>query len=279
MAAGREQLRRRAARQARPDGHAVPKALGERHHIRRHALVLAGEPFAGAAQAGLDLIEHQEPAALVADPAQVLQIAVGGDLDAALAGDRLDEHGHDVLVVLGDLAYRRKVVVRHAVEALHQGFETGLDLAVAGRGKGRERAPVEAALGDDDAGVQHLALVPIEPRKLDRRLVRLGARVAEEGVVHRGEATQALRKLLLQRDLVPVRGVHELARLIADRGRHRGMGVPQAADGHAGQRVQVFVALRIPEPDAFAAHEGDRQAAEGRHQAGMRHFLLKPPKT
>ena len=50
---------------------AAAQRLAERHDVGRDALVLAGEPAAGATQSGVDLVGHQQRARLVRDPAQL----------------------------------------------------------------------------------------------------------------------------------------------------------------------------------------------------------------
>ena len=83
-------MRRRPARQAGADRHTVAETLGERDDIRHDGRVLEGEPLTGTAHAGLDLVEHQQPAAFIAHVAQAGEIIGVGDLDAAFALDRLD---------------------------------------------------------------------------------------------------------------------------------------------------------------------------------------------
>ena len=105
------------ARQA-PIGTPLPRRLGERHHVRTDAFVLAGEPFAGAAHAGLDFVQHQQPAALVADLAQAREITrrpecatppspVIGSTSTATTS----------LLFSATCSHGREIVVRHAVEA------------------------------------------------------------------------------------------------------------------------------------------------------------------
>ena len=74
VSAGAEDLRRRPPRQAGADGYAVGQALGQGHDIGLDAAVLMGEELAGAAHAGLDLVEHQQPAMAVADLPQARQV-------------------------------------------------------------------------------------------------------------------------------------------------------------------------------------------------------------
>ena len=68
-----------------PSGKPPPMPLGESQDIGRHAGRSVGEELAGAADAGLHLVEHQQHAAFVAELAQRAQEGRIGDLDAALS--------------------------------------------------------------------------------------------------------------------------------------------------------------------------------------------------
>ena len=66
MVAGDERAACLAEADARADRQAAAEALGERHHVGGDALGLVGEPRAGAADARLDLVEHEQRARVVA---------------------------------------------------------------------------------------------------------------------------------------------------------------------------------------------------------------------
>jgi hypothetical protein len=82
--------------------------------------------------------------------------------------------------VLGDPLQGFEVVVRHAREALHQRLEAGLYLAITGGAQGGERAAVKTAVGHHHRRHADAAPVAVFAGNLDRRLVGLGAGVAEE---------------------------------------------------------------------------------------------------
>ena len=107
--------------EAGADREAAAQALGDGGDVRAHARLLAGEQRAGAAHAGLDLVEHQEQAVLVAQCAQLLQALRRHRADAALALDRLDQDGRG----LGpDRRVQRLVIAeRQDVEARQQRIE------------------------------------------------------------------------------------------------------------------------------------------------------------
>ena len=271
VVAGLEQLRGWAGREARPDRHAVGEPLGKRHDVRHHTGVLVREPFPGAAGAALHLVEHQQPAVRLADLAQALEVIVVADDDPAFALQQLDQHRHHAAVRLRDALHRVEVVERHPHEAGDQGLEARLYLAAAGGGQRGNGAAVESLVHDHDGGGLDVLLVAVEPRELDRRLVCLAAGVAEEDVVHAGDRGQPVGEFLLQRDLVEVRGVDELAHLLAQRGGEFWMAVPEPAHRDPGHGVKVALAVRIPQPAALAALEGDGEPGISIHH--VRHGL------
>jgi hypothetical protein len=210
--------------------------------------VLERKPRSGASGAGLHFVEHEQPLVLIADPAQAGQVIGMTDLDAALALDELDQDRDHVAVTCRDAPHRFEVVERHAHEAREQRFETGLDLAAAGRGEGRHRPAVESLFHDDDRRRLDAFVVPVEARELDRRFVRFATGIAQEHVVHTGDRGEAVSELLLQIDLVDVRSVDERRHLLLEHTGEPRMRVSQAADRDAGKRVEVAPALHVPQP-------------------------------
>ena len=79
-----------------PIGTPEPRPLASGITSGTDAGPLVGEPLAGAADAALHLVEHQQPVLLVAQLAQALQVLPARRVDAAFALDGLEEHGHHV---------------------------------------------------------------------------------------------------------------------------------------------------------------------------------------
>ena len=178
----------------RPEGHvAGVDALRHREDVRHDLPVLAGEPLAGAAEAGHHLVEDQHDAVPVAHLADRLQVAVGRRDHAVRTRDRLHDHGRHVLgpLVLKDLLEVRRAAADRA--------RVGVSRRAAVRCTGRTSAarlgsglggPAARVAGERDpaggrAVVRAIArdhLVPpgVPARELDRVLVRLGAAVREE---------------------------------------------------------------------------------------------------
>ncbi len=270
MLAGRDQVGRRPARQAGADRNAVAQGLGQGHHIGGDARVLVAEPGAGASQAGLDLVEHQQPAVPVAQAAQLAQVVGAGQADAAFALHGLDQHGHDVAMLGGGVVHGRDVVIGHAHEARHQRLEAAL-LGRVARGRQRgQRAAVKAVVHHQDLRPRHLPAVAVQARQLERGLVGLGAGVAEEGRLHVGQGAQALAQAFLPVDAEHVGGVQQQAGLLGDHGGDLRVRVAQGGHCHTGNGIQVFGAVLVPELGPTATDEGHGLAGIGLHQAGIK---------
>ena len=185
MRAGGHALGRLGRRQARADRETAAERLGQRHDVGGDAGALVGEQFAGAAHAGLHLVEDQQQAVLVAKFAQRPQERGLDHAHAALAHDRLD---HDRRGLGADGALHRvEIGERHLIEAVDRRAETFEIFLLPGGGERRQRAAVEGALESDDPVAFRKAVGEVVfARHLDRAFHRLGAGIAEEDEV--GEA-------------------------------------------------------------------------------------------
>jgi hypothetical protein len=112
-------------------------------------------------------------------------------------------------------------------------------------------------------------LVSVQARELDRSFVRFAAGVAEEHAVHAGDFGEPRRELFLKRDLIEVGGVYEGRHLLLEGCSETRMRMSETAHRNACERVQIALALKIPEPCALAALESDREARVSVHH--MRH--------
>src|SRR5262245_43500258 len=137
VGAGDQDGRDVLARQHGADRHAVGERLGQRHDVRLDPVVLIGPAPAGPRDAGLDLIDDEERARLVAELAQPAQVVIVGQVHTALTLDAFDDDAGGAVV---DRAlHRAQVVVGHVLEAGHQRLEAVLVLLLTGRGQRRER--------------------------------------------------------------------------------------------------------------------------------------------
>src|SRR5262249_14733391 len=79
-----------AARQARANRESAAKALSHREHVRQDPVLLKSEPRSRSADAGLDLIEHEQRTELTRQLARLIEVRRGELVDAALALDGLE---------------------------------------------------------------------------------------------------------------------------------------------------------------------------------------------
>ena len=98
-----------------------------------------GEPGAASPETGLHLVDHEQHAALVAQPPHPGEILGGGRIHAALALDRLEEYRRDGRV--DRRGERVEVFPRDVAESLRQRLERLVLRRLAGRVQRRERAP------------------------------------------------------------------------------------------------------------------------------------------
>ena len=101
----------------------------------------------------------------------------------------------------------------------------------------------------------------VAPRELERALVRLRARVAEEHAVGERALGDRLRGEDLLVVVVEVRDVDELAELLGDARGERRVRVAEAAHRDARGHVEVARAGDVPDLAAPAALEHDRLLA------------------
>ena len=109
--------------------------LADGDHVRDHVPVLEGPELAGAAHATLHLVADEDALRAVAELAQPVEVAVGRDVDATFALDRLDDDGADT--VIDRVAHRREVAEGHLPEVLEQRLEGLAKLRPARRRQGK----------------------------------------------------------------------------------------------------------------------------------------------
>ena len=250
-------------------GHAIGQSLGHRHDVGRHSRVLICPELARTPHARLDLVEDEQDARLVAELAQPGQIAVVGHVDPALALDGLDQHGRGPAV---DRALESLEVIEiDVLEAAGQRFEAVMVLLLRGGGDGGEGPAVEAPPhADDVAAIARPVLLGPFPGELDGRLVRFGARVREEDAVGEGMLAEELGQLRLLRDVKQVGHVEEGRRLLAQGAHDLGVAVAERGHRDPAGKVQVLLAVRVPDPRPLPSHEGDRVPLGEGHEVLVR---------
>ena len=168
------------------------------------AEIIDREGRAEAAEAGDHLVEDEQDAVLVADRAELLEVALRRDEHAGGAGHRLDDHRGDgrgvvesdqPLEIVGELGAMLRLAAGEGVPGEVVGVADVVDageqraelLAVGDDAADRDAAEIDAviaALAADQAEARALADgALIGERDLQRRLDRLRAGIGEEDVV------------------------------------------------------------------------------------------------
>ena len=254
-------------RQDRPHRHAARDRLGETENVRRNAVAIAGEHAAGAAEARLNLVEHEHRTGLVADASRRRQVVRAGGPHPSLSLHRLEDHGRRVLA--HGRAQLLDAVEGHEREARHERLEGCPVVLLVRRAQGPERPPVEAAHRGDDPRPPRR-----EARELDRRLHRLRPGIAEEGAREPGrrdrdEFGQEPRPDIVVED--PRTG-HEHPSLLRQRFGDGRVGVADARHADAAHAIDVAATLVVPHAGALAPH--DRDVALREHLERVRPFNL-----
>ena len=201
-----------AQRNAAGDG------LGQRGDVRLNAVVLIGAPLAGAAHAGLNLIDDEQCAGGASQCAGLSEELLRERTNAAFALNGLDENGAYFVGEFG-------AEIDHVVEAdkFNAGNDRGERLAVLlliGGGYGAKGAAVEALLEGKklcaDIGAFAAPESGIGAGKLERAFPGFRASVGEEGAIEAGALGETQSELRLALVIEEVRSVDELAALVGD---------------------------------------------------------------
>ncbi len=256
--------------------HARSKAFCHANHIRFDARVLDRPPLAGAANATLHLIQHQQDAVTIADAAQLLHEAGGCDQVAALTLHGLDEdRGHflrserglEQLLFDEAGATQRESIGVFILRIFSSAIQVGIGYVSYARHQRRKAAPLLWFRGGQRQRAHRPSMKRAEERddvlafgviarQLERALDCLRARVAIVKLV-RARHGSDLRQVLSERDQILVikicaRHVDQLARLLLNGGDHIGMAVPGRGHGDAGGEVIELVAVHVGDDDAAA---------------------------
>ena len=224
-----------------------------------------GKQLAGPPHADLDFIEDQQQAVLVAEIPHLGKIVMVRDIDTTLALNRLQHDGAGIFVYGG--GHGVNVVERHMGETVQERIEKALHLLLAGGGYSRHGPPVEGVGRSDDAvafrSVGRVAAVL--PGQLDGSFVCFSPGIAEKSLVGKGVAAEQLSQLDLLGDLVVVGAVDHGCCLLLERLDDLRMAVAEVVDRHAGEKIQVALAVGVPELAPLAPYRHDRVPAVGLH--------------
>jgi len=160
-------------------------------------------------------------------------------------------------VVVDELGHRVEIAVGGVLEAGEHRPQAFVVFRLGGRGDGAERAAVEAAAEGDDL-VLHA--VGAEANELDRRLVGLGAGIAEERLAAEAPLGEEPGPFPLGLGVPGVGDMNQPRDLILHRLHDRRRAVAEEVASPAGEEIKVLAPLGIPDLRSGPALEADREA-------------------
>ena len=270
VAAGGEARRDVGARDHRSDRKPAAERLGQRYDIGLDPHVLKGKEAAGAAHPGLHFVEDEQNPLAIAEVADALEVIGLRNDHPALALDRLDHH-RDGLIAKRTIQ-RGQVVEWREPEAGHERLKALVVFLLAGCAQRRQRAAVKRTECGHDLEPAAAVLVAPSARELDRRLVGLGAGIAEERAAVAEPVCKPLGQSRHRLGVEHVRDVSELLGLFLDRAHDAGMTMPEARHGKSAEEIQVAISIRVVQVRAVAANECERQASVDIDEIAMREF-------
>ena len=260
--------------------HAATEGLAQNDDVGTHTLVVAGQHLAGAGNAALHLVGHEQNVVFLADVVALLEVALIGDIDARLALDGLQQETSHLGAVLGQhLLQRVGIVVGDAQETGGHGAVVGVALGVVAHGDDGDGAAVEVALAADN---HHLvvgdALLHHAPAtgQLQSRLVGLGAGVHRQHLVVAEVLGYILLPLAETIIIERARREGQLVGLVAHGLDNLGVAMALVDSAVGRQEVEILLAFHIPHENAFAfgEHNGQRVIIVGAILGFHLHELL-----
>ncbi len=248
-------------------------SLGEDDQVGVDPPTVDGQPLAGAAETGHDLVGDVDDAVLVAQRAYPLEVAGRWYEDACSPHHGLDQYGGDrggalELDHLFQVSQRALALLRLVLGPERRPVQVGAEEVDVTVGELVRPAPRVTGRIDGRAGVavvttvetEHLVLAGVDPRHADRVLGGVRATVGEEHLVvsfgcqfrdGAGRAAADQRCVLWgQRDLD--------SRLLLDRCHDGRVLMAHVRIDQLAGEVQITVALEVPDSTAGARREHPR---------------------
>ena len=257
------------SKEHRPQRQPAAQALGRGNHVGGNAVVHVGIEFAGAAVSGLDLIHHEKDVLLFAEGLKAgYKVLLQGN-HAAFPLDALNHHGSGLVLQRRGL-HGFQVVGRGVHKARRQGLEQLMVMVLPGGGQGCQCAAVKTVdKGDDGKVFRSLFIRGVLAGRLDGALIRLGAGIAEEDLLHAGFFAQGFRQQGAGLSIIEVRHVLQLPQLGGDCRLPFVIGDAEGGYADAAAHVDVFLSGLIVHQRAFPLNQLHREAG-----VGVRHILF-----
>ena len=137
--------------------------------------MLVGKQPSGPSDPGLHLVQNQQHVVRIAQFAQAGQVIVVDWPDATFTLNGLDQYRHRVRVLGQGGLHHGQVVEADPYEALGVGGKAVADPGAGGGAQRHQGAPVESALGHQYFRRRDVLPGAVQPRDLQRALVRFRA--------------------------------------------------------------------------------------------------------
>ena len=287
MSAGSQHIAALFCRSAGAYRNAACKPLCKGNDVGLDAVVLDGKEFARPADAALYLVTDHKYVFLVAYLADSFYELLVERYNAALALYTFKHYRADTAFVLLKLRHKVGGVIGGNVhKAAEEREEVVVENVLTRGGERGHRSAVEAVHQRDDnitLGVLAVFVKAVFSCDLDRALVCLGARVAEEYLLHSRKLAELCGKVGLHLGVVVVRGVLDRVSLSAYRICPLFVAVAERVGADARAEVDVLPAVLVNSSAAFALFEHKIIPAVAVHDVlveffdGLAHFSFLFP--
>ena len=224
------------------------EGLGEGDDIGVEIPVLKAEPFSGATESGLNFIGDKEGAVFSAELLSGGEVNVRRVFDSFALNGFKNESGD---IAGAELGFEIGEVAKfYETSARQEGIEILAEIPGVGDGEGAEgQAVVRTFLGED------LWTFCVGPGKLEGTFHRLGARVAQEAGIARGEFFgEGFGQETGKNGAIHLDHVREVEfENVPDRFLNRGMVATDIEDAVTAEEVEVVLAVEVVEVGSFAS--------------------------
>src|ERR1700730_3925490 len=234
-----------------PERQTASQRLGDRDHVGQHAIMLISKVASRAAETALNLVEHEQRAALFGQaPGEFEKLRMDWT-NPALTLNGLDTHSADAGITFPLQIV--EIIELDETYAGHERNEWGPVFRLTGCGKRAESASMKRVLHGENAPFCLAAAAIIHLRKsageLERAFPCLSAAIAKEGAIEPGNFGQQPRELRLILVEEKIGNMNQPAGLTFDRRLNSRMAGAERVPSDSAEEIQIALTLRIPEKE------------------------------
>src|ERR1019366_4524323 len=222
----------------------------------------------GAAESALNLVEHEQRAALFGQARGEFEKLPIDRTNSSFSLNGLDAHRANAGIKFSSQVV--EVIELDETHAGHERSERGSIFRLPGGGQRAKGASMKRVLHGKNAPLRLVAVPIVHLRKgageLERSLPGLGAAVAKESAAKPGDLRQQPREFRLILVEEQIGNMNQPAGLPLDRRLDGRVVVAERIDSDTTQEIQIPLATRIPEIHAAPANKKDGLALVGGKQ-------------